>query len=441
MAEISEDSQTEEPKKTPWVMAEPKEVGEPQRNFLGLLVILGLFAALFLFTSAKMIVVVLGVLISIVLHELGHFMTARWTGMKATQFFIFMGPRIWSFKRGETEYGVRSLPLGAFVRIVGMNNLDPCDPEDEPRAYKNKSYPRRMLVITAGSMMHFIQATLILVALVSVVGITEAVTESSWTVSEFPERDEDSSLGAAELAGIEGGDNILFVDDVDASLFADLGEYVKDRPGEDVEIQYSRDGQLATTVATLNSRDVEDENGKTSTVGMLCIGADFSEHVTTRSNPVNGVIAFGRIAYGSVVGLKEAPSAYGQAVSKILEPEEVPVDTIAAGCSGISSEANRPMSALGFVRAAGQTADWQTVAFLLAGFNIILGIFNLVPLLPLDGGHAAIATYERFRSRKNKPYHADVNKLVPLTYLVMFLLLALTVPLIILDIVRPIVIG
>ena len=84
------------------------------------------------------------------LHELGHFVTARLTGMKATQFFIGFGPRLWSFHRGETEYGVRLLPLGAFVRIIGMNNLDEVPPADEARTYRQKSYPRRMLVITAG---------------------------------------------------------------------------------------------------------------------------------------------------------------------------------------------------------------------------------------------------------------------------------------------------
>ncbi|MEZ5225985.1 MAG: site-2 protease family protein [Acidimicrobiales bacterium] len=115
--------------------------------------------------------VVVGLVIMIFLHELGHFMTARWTGMKATQFFLGMGPRIWSFKRGEVEYGVRAIPAGAFVRIIGMNNLDPVPPGDEPRAYKNQAYWKRMVVITAGSMMHFLQAIVLFTLLYSVVGV------------------------------------------------------------------------------------------------------------------------------------------------------------------------------------------------------------------------------------------------------------------------------
>jgi hypothetical protein len=94
-----------------------------------------------------MLVFIVGLLVCVFLHEMGHFATARLTGMKVTQFFMGFGPRLWSRQRGELEYGVRALPLGAFVRIVGMNNLDDCPPEDEPRAYRSKSYPRRMLVI------------------------------------------------------------------------------------------------------------------------------------------------------------------------------------------------------------------------------------------------------------------------------------------------------
>ena len=152
----------------PWVLAEPKEVGagEEQTNPFGLIVLAGLFGLLWFWAGPRYFVVVLGLLVMIFLHEVGHFATARWTGMKPTQFFLFMGPRVWSFRRGETEYGLRLLPIGAFVRIVGMNNLDPCDPEDEPRAYKNKSYPRRMLVITAGSLMHFIQAFILFICAV-----------------------------------------------------------------------------------------------------------------------------------------------------------------------------------------------------------------------------------------------------------------------------------
>ena len=118
-------------------------------------------------------VFVVGVLISIFLHETGHFVTSRWTGMKATQFFIGFGPRLWSFRKGETEYGVRALPLGAFVRIIGMNNMDDVPPEDESRTYRSKSYPRRMLVISAGSLMHMLIAIVLLFTVYAIDGETK----------------------------------------------------------------------------------------------------------------------------------------------------------------------------------------------------------------------------------------------------------------------------
>ncbi len=131
--------------------------------FLGLLIWLAVF-------NMWMFVFVLGILISVFLHETGHFVTARMTGMKATQFFLGFGPRIWSFHRGETEYGLRALPFGAFVRIIGMNNMDDVPPADEARTYRQKSYPRRMLVITAGSLMHMLIAVALLFTVYSVRG-------------------------------------------------------------------------------------------------------------------------------------------------------------------------------------------------------------------------------------------------------------------------------
>jgi len=137
--------------------------------FIAIAVLVGLLIALYSWSTWAFVFVV-GLLISIFLHEVGHFITARWTGMKATQFFLFMGPKLWSFRRGETEYGLRMYPVGAFVRIIGMNNLDEVAPEDEARAYRNKSYPRRMLVITAGSLMHLIIAISLVFTVYSING-------------------------------------------------------------------------------------------------------------------------------------------------------------------------------------------------------------------------------------------------------------------------------
>jgi RIP metalloprotease RseP len=136
---------------------------------------LSLFAVLALVVWLAMrnpwtLVFVVGLLISIFLHEFGHYWTARKTGMKVTQFYMGFGPRLWSRKRGELEYGVRAFPLGAFVRIVGMSNLDDCDPADEDRSYRSKSYPRRLLVITAGSLMHMVIALALFIGVYAAAG-------------------------------------------------------------------------------------------------------------------------------------------------------------------------------------------------------------------------------------------------------------------------------
>ncbi|MBM3742381.1 MAG: site-2 protease family protein, partial [Actinobacteria bacterium] len=102
------------------------------------LVVLGLLAWLGV-SNPWSLVFVAGLIVSVFLHEVGHYYTAKRSGMKVTQFYMGMGPRVFSFQRGEVEFGLRALPIGAFVRIVGMNNLDQCDPQDEPRTYRQQS--------------------------------------------------------------------------------------------------------------------------------------------------------------------------------------------------------------------------------------------------------------------------------------------------------------
>ncbi len=412
------------PAKRHWVLADPAEAesGEEQSSPFGLIALLGLFALLWFWAGHRYFLVVLGLLIMIFLHELGHFMTARWTGMKATQFFLFMGPRIFSFRRGETEYGLRLLPLGAFVRIVGMNNLDPCDPEDEPRAYKNKSYPRRMLVITAGSMMHFFQALVLFVILSSVIGQPDP---TRWTIGEV------SMLATgetpAEEAGLVPGDTITSVDGVSTNDYRDLQNYLRVRPNQSVTLSVERDGVARSVTTVLAERRIEDG----TTTGFLGVAPDFGR---TRRSPVVGVTNFAVAGWDSVQVIPRflSPSTFVNLGRLLLDGSaEVSIESAEAR--------NRPVSMIGVVRLAGQPGfDWGVPITMLAFINIFVGVFNLLPLLPLDGGHAAIATYERLRSRKGRRYQMDVAKLLPLTYAVVFVLGFLMLTTLLLDIVRPI---
>ncbi|MEL7207992.1 MAG: RIP metalloprotease [Actinomycetota bacterium] len=410
--------------RTPWVMAEPREAepGQEQSNPIGLVILAALFALLWFGAGPRYFIVVMGLIFMIFLHELGHFMTARWTGMKATQFFLFMGPRIWSFRRGETEYGLRALPVGAFVRIVGMNNLDPCPPEDEARAYKNKSYPRRMLVITAGSLMHFIQAFILFIVLSSIIGVPDY---SRWSIGEISRLETGET--PSEVAGLVPGETIVAVDGTTTTNFRDLQEYLRARPGETVALEVSGVDGVRTVETVLAERPLS--NGEV--VGFLGVSPELER---TRRSPMVGIENFGTAFWNSATILP-----------RFLSPSTLfnLVDLISQGSADVELDsdeaANRPVSMVGAVRLAGDPQfDWVVPITMLAFINIFVGIFNLVPLLPLDGGHAAIATYERLRSRKGKRYQMDVAKLLPITYAVVAVLGFLMLSTLWLDIFRPI---
>ena len=171
----------------------------------GALAWVALFALLWNW-SPWYVVFALGLAVSILLHEFGHFWTARRSGMKATQFFLGFGPRIWSTRRNGVEYGVRAIPLGGFVKIIGMTNLDDVDPADEAHTYREGSYPRRMWVITAGSVMH------VIIALLLVLGVYVTAGRYQETGRVWIEWVSDDS--PASRAGLQPDDVVISVDGV-----------------------------------------------------------------------------------------------------------------------------------------------------------------------------------------------------------------------------------
>ena len=172
-----------------------------------------------------MLVFAVGLIISIFLHEFGHYWSAKKTGMKVTQFYMGFGPRLWSRQRGELEYGVRAIPLGAFVRIVGMSNLDDCDPQDESRSYRSQTYPRRLLVITAGSLMHMIIAVVLFATVYSTAG---RLGETGSVRILFPPVE---GTPAAQV-GLREGDVISAIDDSEIATRDQLVEVITShKPG------------------------------------------------------------------------------------------------------------------------------------------------------------------------------------------------------------------
>ena len=360
-------------------------------------------------------VFVLGLIVSVFLHEIGHFVTARWTGMKATQFFMGFGPRVWSTHRKGIEYGVRAIPAGAFVRIIGMNNLDEVEPEDEPRAYRSKSYPRRMLVITAGSLMHMIIALVLFTGVYATAGRlqdTGVVTIAALGAGDTP----------AVEAGLQTGDTIVSIGGTPVSSRDDVVSTVTSyAPGDQADIVYIRDGVSQSTTVTF------DPNPGDSSIAYLGVASDSIDYVSVplHESVWRGVQDIGNTVTGSVKGVVTVLNPMNSI--RHLTGEETSLETRPTTLVGVSQVGGD----------IGRSEGIKGVLLLLASVNVFVGIFNMFPLLPFDGGHAAIATYERLRSRNGRVYRADISKMVPVATTVVGLMVLLLFTGLYLDITQP----
>ena len=377
------------------------------RGALGIAAVVGLIGMLGLF-SIWWLVFVVGILIAIFLHELGHFTTARWTGMKATQFFIGFGPRLWSFRRGETEYGVRAIPAGAFVRIIGMNSMDDDEPGDEDRTYRSKSYPKRLLVISAGSLMHMLLA---IVLLFTVYAIDGERAELPGAEIAFVEQG-----ATADAAGLMEGDVVLAVDGQEVVDRADLGTYIRaNEPADVLVFSVLRDGETIQLPVALGANTDE----SSELFGQPYIGVSSDYHVVTLDHSVPAA------AGNAVIDIFPTSWEMTKGALKVLNP--VNIFTHLAGTNDdLSTRPTTLVGVTGVTDDVGEAEGVMGIIYLFAVLNVFIGVFNMFPLLPLDGGHAAIATYERLRERRGGPrYYADVAKLMPFAMAVMMLLLSL----------------
>ena len=383
---------------------------------------IGVIVALLVWLGANNIwtlVFVLGLIVSVFLHEIGHFTTARLTGMKVTQFYMGFGPRLVAWKRGEVEYGLRAFPIGAFVRIIGMNNLDDTDPQDEPRTYRSKSFPRRLLVITAGSLMHAIIALLLFAGVFATAG--RYGETGSVRVMEAPY--EGSSAAAV---GVQEGDIIRSFAGVEVATSREFVELVgKQQPGDTVEVVVERDGQLLALSPTLTVfPGTEDTPEARAFFGVAGWSRDYVQ-LSAGSAAVEAVKEVVLTARDSVRG-----------VFVVLNPVNIAENLTSERADPLT----RPSTVVGASQVGGEIGreeGWKGVLTLLAAVNVFVGVFNMLPLLPFDGGHAAVAVYERLRSTRTRRYQADVSKLAPVTTAVVALLVILLVAGLYLDITQP----
>jgi membrane-associated protease RseP (regulator of RpoE activity) len=406
-----------------------------------------------------------GILISIGLHEFGHMATAKAFGMKVTRYFIGFGPTLFSFRRGETEYGVKPIPFGAFVKIVGMTPQDDdVEPGDEKRAMWRYPVWKRTIVMSAGSMAHFMLGFVILWGVFAFVPRPD-----SDATDRAPARVDsvlpcvstqfalDSQTGqpktcvegtdpasAAAAIGLQPGDKILAVNGISVPTWAAMTEKIRASGGQTVSLTYERNGQTMTSFPVpipsaqrpklgvqkpaneITSADLE-------TVGQLGITPTVA---TITSGPVRAI----GDAKNQTLFMFENTFV---AMKKF--PEKVP--KLFSALNGGERDPETPISVVGASRIGGelfQKGEFGFFLLLLAGLNFFVGLFNLLPLLPLDGGHIAIAWFEKARTwlyarlGRPDPGRVDYMKLMPVTYAVILVFGGFTLLTLAADIVNPI---
>ena len=412
----------------------------------------------------------LTILISVSLHEAGHMITAKRFGMKVTRYFVGFGPTVFSWRRGETEYGLKAIPLGGFCKIVGMTPQDDdVAPEDEPKAMWKFPVWKRTIVMAAGSVSHFILAIVTLWIVFVIVGVPDGskidtvpvkVGAIQNCVSKTYQYDPttkapkacdpatDPKSPAAQL-GLQPGDVITKLDSTPVPNSPTLRDTLRTLVNRNVTVTYTRDGQTMTGTAFIPQvqrikADI-DPNKTADKVtpsdleqgGMMGISIDvYSELPIVRSGPIEGIgdtfRTIGTMVERTFESLKQIPAKVPKLLSAI---------------AGEQRDPETPVSVVGASRIGGQLfelGDWTNMLTLFATLNLFFGIFNLFPLLPMDGGHIAIAWFERVRSwiaakrGKPDPGRVDYYKLAPITLAVIgvlgvFVLLTVTA-----DFVNPI---
>jgi membrane-associated protease RseP (regulator of RpoE activity) len=413
------------------------------------------------------VVFAVGILASVCLHEAGHMGAAKAFGMKVTRYFVGFGPTLWSFRRGETEYGVKGLPLGGFVKIVGMTPQDDdVEPGDEPRAMWRYPVWKRTIVMAAGSATHFALGIVILWTLFAFIPLPDsAKTDSSvptvGTVLPCVKLDFaiNKSTGEqaacvpgtdpkspASIMGLQPGDKILFVNGEPVPSWSDMTEKVRAAGGSSITVTYERDGKLATTPkvdipsAERIKKDVDEAKPLNE------IGPNDLERVGQIGiSPVVATTAHGPIAAFGLAKDQTAAMFEGTFTAMKKFPEKIP--KLWSALTGAQRDPETPISVVGASRIGGELfgqGDFARFVLLLAGLNFFVGIFNLLPLLPLDGGHIAISWFEKARSwfyariGRADPGRVDYYKLMPVTYAVILIFGGFTLLTVAADIVNPI---
>jgi membrane-associated protease RseP (regulator of RpoE activity) len=387
------------------------------------------------------------ILISVALHECGHMWVARATGMKVRRYFVGFGPTLWSTHRpnklGSTEYGVKAIPLGGFCDIAGMTVVDELAPEDQRYAmYRQKTW-KRVAVLAAGPGTNFIIGLVLIYAMAVIWGLpnlnppTTAIVGETGCVAAQISKDRMADCtgpGPAAEAGIRPGDVIVKIGDTSVATFEEARSTLQKASGP-TPIVIERDGESISTVVDVTATQrFTGEGDAVSTVGAIGISA--AQFGPTQHNPLSAVPATFAFTGDLAVLL-------GKSLAKIPTKIGALVDAIGGG----ERDPETPISIVGASIIGGDTVDaglWVAFWFFLAQLNFVLGAINLIPLLPFDGGHVAIAVFEKIRnmirSARGLVAAAPVNylKLMPATYVILVLVVGYMLLTVTADLVNPI---
>ena len=365
----------------------------------------------------------IALLLSVMVHEFGHYITAKRFDMKVTEFFLGFGKRLWSFTRGETEFGIKAIPAGGYCRIEGMTPRDEMPIGEESRAFFGATTTRKLIVLGAGSFAHFVIGFLLIFSIFFGVGVNTLLSDITQVAPN----------SAAAAAGFQPGDKIMSVNGKKVTNWYEDSQAIRDSRGKELTFTVLRDGNEITISASPTFIESE----KRYVLGVVTkIGTQREGFMPSISEAGR---ATGVLTRESVKALVSLPTKVPQLIRQTFGGEERDPNGLvgvvgAARVSGDAVSSNK----------LNNTERLGTFLLLVASLNIFVGLFNLLPLLPLDGGHMAVAIADEIRAffarlrGKPRPAGIDVNVLTPITMTVFVVLAVLTAILLIADIFNPV---
>lgn len=365
----------------------------------------------------------IALLLSVMVHEFGHYITAKRFDMKVTEFFLGFGKRLWSFTRGETEFGIKAIPAGGYCRIEGMTPRDEMPIGEESRAFFGATTTRKLIVLGAGSFAHFVIGFLLIFSIFFGVGVNTLLSDISQVAPN----------SAAAAAGFQPGDKITAVNGKKVTNWYEDSRAIRDSQGKELSFTVLRDGNEIT----ISAAPTYVESDKRYVLGVVTkIGTQREGFIPSISESGRAIAVLTRESVKALIAL---PTKVPQLIRQTFGGEERDPNGLvgvvgAARVSGDAVSSNK----------LNNTERLGTFLLLVASLNIFVGLFNLLPLLPLDGGHMAVAIADEIRAffarlrGKPRPAGIDVNVLTPITMTVFVVLAVLTSILLIADIFNPV---